>query len=340
MLWANLLGSLTLGAVVTAQEPPPTPPVSKPKVRVGRPVVADQKDTDKGPPQEGAKAGAKGGKPVLTTPPKPGEQPVVRIKSKYIPNLVIPRARPRAQTTPSYRISIRMPGGRRFTGVIVRDPAFHKVVFEGGHHRPEAYLSSRSLKLSFVDGLDGEVDLRWNQLVRVEVRDVVSDREILAMQKASELARIEEARRARAKHEAGEAEGDVTEEEATDPSAESDAEDQADDDRPEILLQFPPEEGWSAERKRQIEWRRTVVGTFPDEEEQAFLDAYDEWAAAEKAWTAEQVQKMEEERSQLDKKQKQLDELEKRVLRDGAGPKRGSGGGAPPAKGSPPPGDG
>ena len=41
MIWANLIGSVTLGAVVAAQEPPPTPPASKPKVTVGRPAKAD-----------------------------------------------------------------------------------------------------------------------------------------------------------------------------------------------------------------------------------------------------------------------------------------------------------
>lgn len=44
-----------------------------------------------------------------------------------------------------------------------------------------------------------------------------------------------------------------------------------------LLEEFPPDQGWGEERLREIERRKVVIGAFPDEKEERFLQVFGKW---------------------------------------------------------------
>jgi hypothetical protein len=205
--------------------------------------------------------------------------------------LEIPTPRPKPPEVPSYKIALRMQNGRRFLGLVSRDKAFHKLVFAGAHHGEAAYKRHDRFVLRFVDGLDGDLELAWNQVAKLEVREVLDSAGVRAMEDAYAGMRLARS---------------VQTEDPADPAATPPAEGgdpaaaPADPAEPKkegageeipILTEFAPTGGWTPERKKQIEWRRTVVGTFPDAREQRFLDHYDEWLPFYETWQREELVK-------------------------------------------------
>jgi hypothetical protein len=51
-----------------------------------------------------------------------------------------------------------------------------------------------------------------------------------------------------------------------------------------LLHRFPPEKGWGEAKKKELKRRSVVIGVFPNEEEQYFLDHFDEWIQLRAEW--------------------------------------------------------
>ncbi len=206
--------------------------------------------------------------------------------------LVIPTPRPRPPDIPSYRVSARMKSGRRFAGVVCRDNAFHAIVHAGQHHTQTPYALDQRFKLRFVDGLDGEISLRWRDVQKLEVRDILDSAGVRVMENEYASARLVRGRGVEALE--GPTLGDVA---PPVPPIEAEGEPAAPakdlvTSKLSLLDEFAPALGWTPERKRQIEWRRTVVGAFPDEREARFLAVYDQWEPLFLDWTVEEQRRV------------------------------------------------
>jgi hypothetical protein len=55
-----------------------------------------------------------------------------------------------------------------------------------------------------------------------------------------------------------------------------------------LLERFPPEAGWTPEKKAQLERRAVILGLFPSPEEKAWLESFDAWRPAYEHWLARQ----------------------------------------------------
>ena len=211
--------------------------------------------------------------PARATTTKPGKP------------LVVPTPKPRDPEVPSFRVVVKMPGNRRFTGVITRDRLFNDMARAGAHNTSEVYLRSDKFTLHFVDGVDGDVTLRWNQIKKLDVREVLDAAGVRTIEEEYHRLMV-------VKREADEAEARKAEEEAAKnggkPAEGKDADGKEkkkeEEVLPPLLAEFRPDQGWSPKKKEQIEWRRTVVGTAPDKAEQRFLDVYDEWLPLYGEW--------------------------------------------------------
>jgi hypothetical protein len=218
----------------------------------------------------------------------------------------VPTPRPRAPEVPSYRVALRMKSGRRFSGVVGRDREFHALVHQGAHHSPAIYASESGFTLRYVDGLDGEIGLRWNQVEKLEVREILDSSGLRAMEQRFASARI--VRRREAETESAKPAADPSA--ASSPSGADPASGAAPPVSPDpqvappklsLLTEFPPDQGWSPDRKRQIEWRRTVVGSFPDERESRFLAVYDQWEPQFATWSKERELQREAEAEKVER---------------------------------------
>jgi len=225
-------------------------------------------------------------------------RPAVQVATRNMP---VPKIRRAGETLPSYRVRIRTKGGRKFTGVVCKDLRFHRRVHAGEHHKADVYSVGEAFTLKFVDGLDGEVRLSWTQLARLEVREVFDHGEIRALfqeQRRTRVVRVnEEAIRFTEleRQRLAASSGQTGSSQESGPGRDDDTGDEEgegagtpvaipDDGRPSLLVTFPPEEGWGLSRKEGLEWGRTVLGQFPSEQEQSFLDQWNVWEAAQRAW--------------------------------------------------------
>jgi len=228
--------------------------------------------------QDGAPAPAK---PPVVKPAAPVQVPQAspaRGTTKPAKPLVVPTPKPRDPEVPSFRVVVKMPGNRRFTGVITRDRLFNDMARAGAHNTSEVYLRGDKFTLHFVDGVDGDVTLRWNQIKKLDVREILDAAGVRTIEEEYHRLMI-------AKREQDEAAQRQAEEEAAKSGKPADGKDGAGKEKdkakeevlPPLLAEFRPDQGWSPKKKEQIEWRRTVVGTAPDKAEQRFLEVYDEW---------------------------------------------------------------
>lgn len=279
-------------AILLAQDGAPTPAAPK-----TTPPAPPAQTTPTAPPAQTKPAPL----PVTTVPkttrPAPANQPgtapanVAKHDAKSLP---IPTPREKPPEVPSYRVSVTMPGNRRFTGVITRDKLFNDLVRQNAHNTQDVYRRSDAFTLRFVDGVDGDVTLRWNQIVKLDVRAIldaagvrtIEDNYHRLMILKKEQEEAEKARQAAEEEEKAkaQAEGDK-------PADGDKADAKKDEALPPLLAEFRPDAGWSEKKKLDIEWRRTIVGTAPDKEEARFLEVYPQWLEAFKAWQAAKAAK-------------------------------------------------
>lgn len=264
LAFASLLPQDGAPPAAAPQTPPPAPTQPAPVVK---PDAAAPKTTAAAPKGAAvtAKAANKDAKPLIVPTPKVKEPEI-----------------------PSYRVAVRMPGNRRFTGVVMRDKLFSDLVRLNAHNTQEVYRRSEAFTLCFVDGVDGNVTLRWNQVLKLEIREILDATGLRTIEE--EYHRLMIVKREQLAAEQAQRELDEMKERAAQDAAKAgeDAKKEKvkEDELPPLLAEFRPDEGWSATRKEQIEWRRTVVGTGPDKSEQRFLEVFPQWLEAYTAWQA------------------------------------------------------
>jgi hypothetical protein len=207
--------------------------------------------------------------------------------------LVVPTPKPKEPEIPSFRVSVIMPGNRRFTGVVTRDKLFSDLVRMNAHNTQDVYRRHENFTLRFVDGVDGDVTLRWDQIQKLDVRAILDAAGLRTIEEDYHrlmIVKKEQQEAEQARQEAEEAKQRKLREDAK-PGEDEKKEKEKVEELPPLLAEFRPDEGWSTQRKEQIEWRRTVVGTGPDKAEQRFLEIYPQWLEAFNAWKAARANK-------------------------------------------------
>jgi hypothetical protein len=264
----------------------------------GAPTPAAPKPTPPAPPVQTTPAPL----PTTTVPKaRPGAAgqatAPANVAKKDAKQLVIPTPRVKEPEIPSYRVSVTMPGNRRFVGVVTRDKLFNDLIRLNAHNTQDVYRRTENFTLRFVDGVDGDVTLRWNQIVKLDVRAILDSAGLRTIEENYHRLMIlkkaqEEADRAKQEEEEQKAgkQGDG-EKPAQDPKGEKGEKKAKEEELPPLLAEFRPDEGWSPKRKEEIEWRRSILGTAPTAEEQRFLQVYTTWFDAFNVWQADKAAK-------------------------------------------------
>jgi hypothetical protein len=175
------------------------------------------------------------------------------------------------------RVTLRLRNGSRLRGV-VRDGRFVE--------RPQGleFLASdmgqegAGIRLWYFDETNSFMFLPYSTIAYHKIGDRLSDEEVRKI--AASLDRLQ-AERARTKEDpnAKPAEPSKDKPEAADPNLPTLTAEQK-----ELLAEFPPDEGWSYDRMRELEARKIRIGVFPNEKEQRFLDNFGAWSQAHQTW--------------------------------------------------------
>ena len=184
----------------------------------------------------------------------------------------------------AYQVKIMLDNGVTLDGVL-RD----RKILEKGKANREIDLTELdpdyTITLHYFRGLNGTMGVKVRDLKKLklllpltgdELNDIVGTiRERIERVRAREvlrLAKIREAREARRKQEAEDAK-------ALEAELAKAAKAKEESERYGLLTRYPPEQGWGEEMVKHLKWRGVVIGVFPDDEEQFFLDHYPEWQA-------------------------------------------------------------
>ncbi|MEQ8766727.1 MAG: hypothetical protein RL885_22630 [Planctomycetota bacterium] len=191
------------------------------------------------------------------------------------------------------RVSVLLRNGQVFEG-IVKDQQVVRELREGrlvlGR---SAGKSGRGFRLWYIYETEGYIRIEYDQIREIKVIRTLTPNEIedmqnrLAARKEETLGEELERRRVReerqaAREAAQEAEAELAREKAN--KAASNAEMELAEEYTALLEKFPPEQGWTPERKEEIERRKITVDIFPNDKEQAFLDNFEKWLPAYHAW--------------------------------------------------------
>ncbi len=210
-----------------------------------------------------------------------GPQPGTPAEEAAAP-IVLQRPRPPLMI-PTYRVTIRTKGGRRFSGLVIRDAKFRKHVEAGDHLGRSLYSSPESFRVHYVDDLDGQIMFHWNEIRELQIREVLDLAALKSLEEKYQQSRLVNA--GAAATETQTTEGSSPPEGSTGKSStESGKPDASPTDPAALLAEFAPDQGWSPERRDQILWRKTIVGVFPQENESRFLEVFDAWKPAYEQW--------------------------------------------------------
>jgi len=172
-------------------------------------------------------------------------------------------------------------------------------------------LDSRArLTLYYMNGMSGTTAVTLGDVKSVK-RLMLLDKKTLDEMVATITQRIEKVRTQEAEREKVEAEKrTLRREEAAEQSKEraekkkEQKEKTSEQEKIKWILRFPPDAGWGPEKKEELYRRSMVVGVFPNAEEQAFLDHYQEWTEQFEYWKqleeqrkAEEAKRKEEEKT-------------------------------------------
>ncbi len=208
------------------------------------------------------------------------------------------------------RVQILLRNGQTFEGIVkdqqvIRDLKDGRLVLG-----PRSGLAGRGFRLWYVYETEGYVRIGYNQIREMKALRTLTPNEVqaihdrLAEQRQTTLADEMERRRVRDERFARrEAERAAADEAKKNQEAEGGvAADSVRNERyQELLAQFSPEDGWTPERKDEIERRKITVDVFPTKVEQAFLDSFEEWLPAYHFWVEEQKKGEEEEAGKNEK---------------------------------------
>ena len=169
------------------------------------------------------------------------------------------------------RVTVKLRNDHKMKGVVKNGRFIEKV--DGLHFVPaEMQSEGAGLRVWYYDNTNSYIFLPFEAIASYKIGQRLTDVQLKQIEDKIEQERLraEQARQERLAALARKNGEPATGEQITE-----------DDERTKRLLalveEFPPDAGWSAERRRQIEVRKVTVGAYPNETEQRFLTVFDDW---------------------------------------------------------------
>ena len=188
----------------------------------------------------------------------------------------------------AFLVYVKPRRGKPFPAVI-QEPALIDLLLKKGCIVPRDLEPGTRVTLHYMRGLNGSMGMPVEDLQALDA-DLPLDEDGLLSVKKTIRRRIDGLEKRERERRAAAASGGVkkTARENPAPAKVSPSEAKRSPSFP-LLKRFPPEKGWGAERKKQIERKKVVLGVFPDPEEQAFLDHYEAWCKEQAVREAERA---------------------------------------------------
>jgi hypothetical protein len=204
------------------------------------------------------------------------------------------------------RVAVRLKNGNRLIGV-VKDGMLVERVDGLRFVEAQAGEAGAGIRLWYSAGANSYVFVPFAQCAEYEVLQRLTQQQLAAIEQEMQLQQRTQAERAAALAQAretppapaGEGTAPADPESATAPAkgkakpadkndkkpdADADAAPKVEVDQQRawlgLLQEFPPQSGWGKERRDEIARRKVVIGARPSDQEQRFVDQYDEWCKA------------------------------------------------------------
>jgi hypothetical protein len=270
-------------------------------------VRADEPPAGAAPAQEpvppAAPAEKPQDKPADKPADKPSEQPAGKPADKPADAAAEKAEEKPGSTVVGQRVRVKLRHGGTIEGVVLASSTWERRDLKDGWLAARRGVKGAGIRLWWVQDLDGFQFVAEGEILEMTVLGSVTDDETKALQKRAEETkaaaerereRLEAERAAAAEAEAAakkllaevdkaKQDSDAKAKEAAKPADEVKAQRWA-----ELLAKYPPGT-WTLDTPAEIERRKIVLGLFPNDEEKAFLAAFEEWKPAYNAWMKAQA---------------------------------------------------
>lgn len=234
-------------------------------------------------------------------PPKEKEAPRVAQRAASMREQVGSGNRP---VQSHVRVAVRLKNGNRLVGV-VKDGMLVERVDGLRFVEAQAGEAGAGIRLWYSAGANSYVFVPFTQCAEYEVLQRLTQQQLAAIEQEMQLQQRTQAERAQALARAretppapagegtppaapepepakGKAKSADKDDKKTDGEADAAPKVEVDQQRAwlGLLQEFPPQSGWGKERRDEIARRKVVIGARPSEQEQRFVDQYDEWCKA------------------------------------------------------------
>lgn len=218
----------------------------------------------------------------------------------------------------NYEVSISLTNGGLMYGVVLQGNLYEKLS-KRDFARTDSWKSpGAGLRLWYVNDQKGYVFIPYKDILEVSRVKLLTEEEMKRIferiakkeeetRKAREKAAEELEKKKAEEEEQAKEEGLKKKEEE---GAKADAMKKIIDERLSLFNKFHPDKGWTPEKRKYIKWRGPVIGTFPNKEEQEFLDHYDDWFVVYKEWKEEKDREKEEARKKSEEEAKKKEGTE------------------------------
>ncbi|MBU0754875.1 MAG: hypothetical protein KJ645_07025 [Planctomycetes bacterium] len=206
------------------------------------------------------------------------------------------------QEPKAYQVKVTLKNGSEFDAVIM-DQALVDYFKEHKDLDLTRFDPDARLNLFYMRGMSGSMGMALKDLKGVTrllplTEDGLSEMVSAINQRIEKVRESDEARQAANRKKFAETRKKALE----DAKANSEVDqkktlDRAQAERLKWVLRFPPDQGWGPEKKEVLYRRSMTVGVFPNQEEQTFLDNYEEWLIQFDYWkTLEKEREIEKEK--------------------------------------------
>jgi hypothetical protein len=201
------------------------------------------------------------------------------------------------------QVQVRLRNGERVRGLVKAGKFVERA--EGlGFEDAERKAHGAGIRIWYYDSTNSYIFIEYEQiescsvirrLSDVEVREISDRMEAQAKVDRERLSQIDAARMQalKDKGEGQKKDGELGKklEDLTKKEDEAEKLRKLRDKADALLKEFPPEEGWSAEKLRDIQVKKVAVGAFPDAKSRKFVEVYEDWKAAHELRQKEEGEK-------------------------------------------------
>ena len=207
-----------------------------------------------------------------------------------------------AEEVLAYQVKVVLKSGAEYDAV-VKDKALVEVLNKDRAPGLEEFGPKTRFTLHYIRGLNGTMAVRCEDVKAIlrllplgkeELKDIqktierridtLRDKEEVRLEKMKEKRTLKVQELTRKVEERKKLEAEA-------------AKQKAEQEKFKWIYRFPPDEGWGPDKKKEIYQRGVVVKVYPNEEEQLFLDHFDEWLQQYEEWERLEKKKAEEEKS-------------------------------------------